>query len=298
MALSWMTYRAIPTLRDYNEAKQYHDDIVPIRGDEFKTRPAGRRNQKWFSIWESKDAIHVGYGGRGPENNKPLVTYSKAGSIIVTPCYRGASTNERMSRLLDVTFGTHQYDTWARCHYYDNGELKHGVLPLRSDGPNVFVRGEGNNLVFVNYAFPKTHKVNRQKMKAKMMEFSPFIQYLKGLWKLSDGRPTFSEETRKEAFGMEFCPYRKIDIVGGPPNLRWGGDVDEKRAMLFNWAASTDPMDQLRAAITLSYMSYSGANPIETLKEYVVRTYKEAVLDVVEHRDGKLVKDRLKRFLI
>ena len=60
MALAWDTYRAIPMLNNYAEAKQHHDNIVPIRGDQHKLRPVGRRDQKWFNIWESKDAIHVG----------------------------------------------------------------------------------------------------------------------------------------------------------------------------------------------------------------------------------------------
>ena len=66
---------------------------------------------------------------------------------------------------------------------------------------------------------------------------------------------------------------------------------------MFAWAKSAEPMDQLRAAITLANMSYWD-NPIETFKEYVIRTYKEAVLDAVEHRSGQLVRDKLRNLLL
>lgn len=65
MAISWDTYYAIPSLKNYTEAKEHHDRVIPIRGDLHNTRPCGRRDQKWFSIWEAEDkSIVVGYGAR------------------------------------------------------------------------------------------------------------------------------------------------------------------------------------------------------------------------------------------
>lgn len=297
MALAWSTYRAIPFLRDYAAAKEWHDDVKPIRGDEYATRPAGRRDQKWFSIWETKDAIHVGYGAGVLADRNPIVTYQKSGSIIVTPHYRGASTNERLSRLTGETFKTHQYDTWVRCSFFDNGEKRHGWLPLRGNGPNMLVRDGDSALTFINYTFPKTHKIDKEKMKAKLEEYQPFLQYVQGIWKLGDGRLNFEEETRREAFGTTLCPYRKQEVSANPPNLRWGADRDDARVLFFSWAASTDPMDQLRAAITLNGLTYWGQNPMDSFKEYVIRTYKQAVLHATEHRDGKFATDRLRRLI-
>lgn len=297
MALNWTTYRAIPRLTNYTEAKEWHDDTLPIRGDANKTRPAGRRDQKWFSIWEHKNAIHVGYGGREPEHRKELVTFEKSGAIVVNPYqYQGASTNERLSKLLGTTFKTYQYDTWVNCLYYENGKLTTGWLPVPRDRPARFVR-EGDALVFVNYSYPVTHKVSREKMKAKLGEYAEFIKYMRGVWKLADGRPSFTTETRAEAFGTSFNEWIKRQEANRPPQLRWGGDVQQNRQQFFEWAASSDPMDHLRAAITLNNVSYN-QSPVESFKEYVVRTYKEGVLDKVEHREGKLVKDRMKLWLM
>ena len=297
MALGWTTYRSIPRLHTYAEAKKWHDDIVPIRGDENKTRPCGRRDQKWFSIWETKDAVHVGYGARPVETSSALVTYHKSGSITVNPHhYKGASTNERMSKLLGVTFETYQYDTWVTCHYYDNGKLSFGSFPIVDGGTNLFVR-HNDNLVCLNPKYPKTHKVNRDNMAAKMAEFSSFLTYMRGLWKLSDGKPDFTMETRMEAFGMEYCPYRKEEVIASPPNLRWGNDRYEKRDLFFNWARSDDPMDHLRAAITLTGMAGWHGAPLATFKEFLIRHYHRDVLDAVEHRSGNKVKDRLRRLI-
>lgn len=296
MALSWSTYRAIPFLRDYAAAKEHHDNIKPIRGDEHATRPVGRRDQKWFSIWESKDAIHVGYGAKALDGRNPIVTYQKSGSIIVTPHYRGASTNERLSRLTGETYKTHQYDTWVRCSFFDNGEKRHGWLPMR-DGPNMLVRDGDSGLTFINYTFPKTHKIDKEKMKAKLEEYQPFLQYLRGLWKLADGALRFEEATAIECFGSTQAPWINRTIPNNPPNLRWGADKDDARALFFSWAASTDPMDQLRAAITITRMAYWGQNPLEVFQEYVIRTYKDAVLHATEHREGKFVTDRLRRLI-
>ena len=295
MALSWDTYRSIPMLNNYAEAKAWHDNVTPIRGDQHKLRPVGRRDQKWFNIWETKDAIHVGYGRGALDQRQPLVSFRKEGSIIVSPHYRGASTNERLQRLLGVTFQTHQYDTWVNCAYYDNGEKKRGWLPIVGSGPAMFVR-EGDSLTYVNYKYPVTHKINKERMKAFMDEYQPFLAYLSGLRKLQGGeRLEFSNETRIDAFGVN-PSFQGREVPNAPPNLRWGAGVEENRAQLFAWAKSDEPMDQLRAAITLANMSYWD-NPIETFKEYVIRTYRQAVLDVVEHRTGTLVRDKLRKFL-
>lgn len=295
MALAWETYRAIPTLNNYAEAKQYHDNTTPIRGDKHNTRPVGRRDQAWFSIWESKDAIHVGYGRREIKDRTPIVTFKKEGSIILSMGYRGASNNERLNRLLGVAFQTYQYDTWVNCAYYENGETKYGWMPIKPNQKAMFVR-DGTALVFVNYKYPVTHKVNKERMKAKLGEFDTFLKYLNGLHKLhGEERMRFSEETKVEAFGVNPF-YGDRNLANAPPNLRWGANMDENREQFFAWAKSDDSMDQLRAAITIVNMSY-WEHPANVFKEYVIRTYKEAVLDAVEHRNGQLVRDKLRNLL-
>lgn len=300
MALNWTTYRAIPQLLTYAAAKDWHDNTKPIRGDEHGTRPCGRRDQKWFSIWEDRGAIHVGYGSGALDERQKLVTFNGSGSIIVY-CHSkhgSASTNERIGQLLNVNVGTYQYDTWIKCAYYDNGTKNFGYQKLATGGPNEFVRDGNNHLVFLNYKYPVTHKINRQKMKEVMQPFAPFMQYVEGLRKLNDGYLTISDETKLEVFpptdAIRWAPV---------PNLRWvnsrlGKTVQEVRAEFFQWVQSEDATDMLKAAVVLHHNCSYRADPLATLREYVLRTYGEAVVDKYEHRDGKLVRDRLRNYFL
>lgn len=302
MALNWTTCRAIPHLLNYAEAKDWHDNTKPIRGDEHGTRPCGRRDQKWFSIWEEKDAIHVGYGSHSHEGRQKLVTFNRSGSIIVY-CHSkhgSASTNERLSNLLNEGVFTYQYDTWINCAYYDNGTLNFGYQKLATGGPNEFVRDGHNRLVFLNYKYPTTHKINRQKMKEVMQPFAPFMQYVEGLRKLNDGYLMISDETKLEVFPPPVGGSIRWPQV---PNMRWqnirsGKTIQEVRAEFFQWVQSEDATDMLKAAVVLQHHCSYRADPLSTFREYVLRTYGEAVVDKYEHRGGKLVRDRLRNYFL
>lgn len=302
MAINWETYRSIPFLRDYAAAKKHHDNTKPIRGDAYWTRPAARRDQKWFSIWEAQGAIHVGYGCRALGDRLKLVTFEPSGSIILPQTRsHGAATHERLSKMLGETFKTHQYDTWVGCYFYDNGVHRQGWLPLPKGKPATFMRQGETDLVFVNYKFPVTHHVDKDKAKEALRPFVPFLTYLEGLAKLQ-GRalPEFSLETRGEVFGMrDFDPWNgssKYMAVNSPPSLRWGTDVEQARADFFDLAASDDHMDRLRAAITLIHNAQWGLTSKQAFMEQLMRHRPDDIFEKREHREGKLVKDRYRRY--
>lgn len=300
MAINWETYRSIPFLQDYAAAKRHHDNTVPIRGDEHGTRPCGRRNQKWFSIWEAEGAIHVGYGCGELDKRTKLVTFEPSGSITIPHTrYRGAATHERLSKLLGETFRTHQYDTWVSCLYYDNGDLKRGWLPLPNKKPATFMRQDVNDLVFVNYKFPVTHHVDKAKAKEVLRPFVPFLTYMEGLAKLQErATPEFSNETKAEVFGWRDGPaWSQHPAPNSPPNLRWGTDVEQTRADFFDLATSDDHMDKLRAAITLCHSAYWGQSVRQSFMDQLMRHRPNDIFEKREHRDGKLVKDRYRRFI-
>lgn len=297
MAISWDTYRTIPALLSYAEAKKHHDDVVPIRGDEHKTRPCARRDQKWFSIWEANNAIHVGYGSHAHEGRQKLVTFEPSGTVTVHGRGRGgsAATNERLSKLLGTTFQTHQYDVWVQCSFFDNGEHKCGSLPLRRDVPSTFVRGSEYGLTFVNYKFPVTHRINKPKLKEVLRPMLPFLSYVEGLAKLQErATPTFTAETIAEVYGWADEARRRANP---PPSLRWGNEVQQNREEFFRLVASDDHEDRFKAAIMLSYNSYYNSSARETLMEKLMRAKPNDIFDKQEHRDGLLVKDRYRRFM-
>jgi hypothetical protein len=300
MAINWETYRAIPFLHNYTEAKKHHDAITPIRGDENKTRPCGRRNQKWFNIWEAGGAIHVGYGYGELDKRTKMVTFEPSGAIIVPHTrYRGAATHERLSKLLGETFKTHQYDTWVRCYYYDNGTHKGGWMPLRTDTASVFARQGTHGLVYMNYKFPVTHHVNKAKVKEVLSSFVPFLTYMDGMAKLQGRKsPEFSRETIGEVFGWrEGGAWATHPAPNSPPNLVWAQDAEQNRDEMFALATSDDPMDKLRAAITLCHNANWGTTPRQAFMEHLMRMRPDDLFDKREHREGRLVTDRYRRFM-
>lgn len=306
MALAYQTYRAIPTLKTYGEALAHHDKVKPIRGREIECRPCGRRDQTFFTIWkDAMDQVHVGYGGNEHGKRTKLVTYHPTGHISLFQRYRGAATNERLQSLLSVDFVTHQYQTWVRCNFYDNGLHRKGWLPLRDGEGGMeasnFVRSsaEFNGMTFINYRYPLTHKLNRAAIKEFMTQAEGFVRYASGMVKLAGGRLDFGYDTLCEAFGTrpnEFDPTRQI--VNPRPNLRWGSDVKQARETLFNWVMSDDPMNMLRALITLNEHTRYGTDPIEALKEYMIRYAPTKYLIPQEHKEGRLVRDKYARFIL
>jgi hypothetical protein len=302
MAINWETYRSIPFLMNYAEAKKHHDNTLPIRGDEYKTRPVGRRDQKWFSIWEASNAIHVGYGYGELDKRTKLVTFDPSGSITVHPARRswGAATHERLSKLLGETFRTHQYDTWVNCVFFDNGTYRRGYLPLRRGIPTNFVRHGTHDLIFINYQFPVTHRVNSDKAKEVLRPFVPFLTYVEGVAKLQGRKsPEFSRETIAEIFGWRDGTEKWVmhPSPNSPPNLVWGENAPQHRDEMFALAASDDNMDQLRAAITLCHNAHWGTTPRQAFMEHLMRMRPNDLLDKREHRKGRMVTDRYRRFM-
>lgn len=310
MALNHRTYAAIPRLYNYTDAKRHYDNIAPIRGCAGEARPVGRRDQPWFSIWETDAGIHVGYGrAKELSERQTLVLYSRNGTIQLYKRNRwsSASDHERRERLLGADFRTHQFDTWVRCAWYEGGERRKGYLPLRCNGStswkdtpavSTFVRDE-TGLVFLNYTYPVTHKPNKVRLKEALTPYHEFIRFCEGLTKLQGGRKLeITAETKAEFFGWaEHSDYRGNRYANPAPRLYWRGEGAENRAKFYAWAASDDPDDRMKAAITFAQNAYDATKPVAFLTDLLLRDRHDTLLDKEVHTSGKLVTDRYKRFL-
>jgi hypothetical protein len=82
-----------------------------------------------------------------------------------------------------------------------------------------------------------------------------------------------------------------------PPNLVWGENAEQHRDEMFALAASDDNMDQLRAAITLCHNAHWGVTPRQAFMEQLMRYRPNDLLDKREHREGRMVTDRYRRFM-
>lgn len=314
MVLGYNTYYEIPHLPTYADALRQYEDTKPIRGDENETRPCGRRSQPWFSIWRdpADKSIHVGYGRGEISSRRTLVRYHLSGEITVhkRSAYSSASNNERRERLLGTTFGTHQYDTWVKCAWYDEGVKRKGYLPLRSgkgrytevDTVSTFTRNADGDLVYLNYKYPTTHKINKPNMKQLRDQIRPFTRFFEGIRKLQGVEsPKFSDEVYAEYFGWREAMPGYNPQVRAPnrplPILRWGSGegAQEQRGEFFQWATSEDHDDWMRAALAVSWY---GSGDLYGFITDIMLKYKPNELLVAEaHKEGKLVKDRYRRHL-
>lgn len=311
MAISWDTYYALPHLANYTEAKQHYDKVVPIRGDEYNTKPAGRRDQKWCSIWEAEDkSICIGYGARPIEHRQPFVSFQPSGTITIHTFGRwsSASTNERAQRILGMAVQTHQYDTWVQCSWYDNGVRRRGYLPLHRDHKqgwsdkegksSVFVREKNGELVFLNYAYPITHKLNRPAINAALEPAKPFLNWVSAMLKLQGtDRLVFERETQAEYFGWSnWKDWRGVEQPNNPPRLDWGDNVEANRTQLMGWVQSDSVDDWMRAAITLAYYNEAPI-PRGNLIDLVIKTDPDNLLIPQVHTRGNKVTDKYKKYL-
>lgn len=311
MAISWDTYYALPKLDNYTEAKRHYDNVTPILRDEHKTRPAGRRSQKWCSIWEAEDkSICIGYGAGEIKDRSPFISYQPSGTITlhVFGRHSSASTNERMQRILGIDVSTHQYDTWVRCHWYVEGKRQQGYLPLHrnhkadwsdKEGRNsVFVREKDGALVFLNYTYPVTHKLNRPAIKEALEPAKPFLNWVSAMLKLQGtDRLVFERETQAEYFGWSnWKDWQGVEQPNNPPRLDWGDNVEANRTQLMEWVRSDSVDNWMRAAITLAYYNEAPI-PRGNLIDLVIKADPDNLLIPQVHTRGNKVTDKYKKYL-
>jgi hypothetical protein len=229
--------------------------------------------------------------------------------------YASASTHERLLRLIGLGVSTFNYDSWARCSWYDNGVRKKGHMRLKlgdtyvhSYEPHKFVR-EGEELVLLNYSYPVTHILNRKKYNEVYLPYEPFIQFCNGICKLNDGNFDFSDETRGELFGWmdEIPAWVARSGVTRYPNHVPGLHpyADDYKDNLMRWLAlarSDDTSNQLRAAIILrasaGYWRIHSTGIRPRIDEHMMAAFKDTIFDTRVHTDGRKVRDRYRSLFI
>lgn len=313
MAISYDTYYALPRLTSYADALNHYENIKPIRGDKYETRPLGRRDQKWMSIWKKDDEVFLGYGARAEDSRQPLMSFQKSGTVTVHKAHRwhSASDNERISRVLGAPTGTYQYDTWITCAWYDEGGKRKGKLPLRTpqgqwvastpSEQSMFVRDGVGDLVYLNYTYPVTHKINRDALKHALEPYVPFVNMVKGFLKLQEHGQDylrFSDELIAEYYGWNERPYYDGRPRPNSPEciLRWGGNVRTNCETFLAFARSEDHDDRMRAAIILQHNSREPA--LNTWSEVFLTHNRGSVFATETHKHGKVVRDRYRRMFL
>jgi len=119
----------IPALRNYQEALDHYNRIVPIRGHAEKRRPLGCRKHHYMHIRRNQEAFEcVMYG-------TSLLVYHPDNTVEVRNMYRSNSTTDFMSSLLGTRLGGGGYfDSSRGWHEPAQEQLADGVHCPSPDG--------------------------------------------------------------------------------------------------------------------------------------------------------------------
>ena len=200
MVLNWSTYNALPPLRSYAAALEHWEKTIPIRGDKDGTKPAGRRDQKWLSIYMRDDkAVCIGstwHKGQG----RAMLEYHPDGRVVIG-MQISASCRERIMRIAVLNIQRRYNEDWVHAVAHVDGEEVIGLYPLqlRYNNPRkaVFILREHDTPIYLNPVPTYKHTINRQEKAKLTKQYKPFMDYVEAMSKLSADETQYSEWSKE-----------------------------------------------------------------------------------------------------
>lgn len=302
--LNWSTYNAMPVLRSYEQALKHFNEVVPIRGDADATKPVGRRDQKFFSIWkrETDKAVCVGYAWHSREDGRALLAYHPDGRVVIEKPI-SATCRERIQRIAGLNIQRRYNEDWVTAAAYVDGGEVIGHYPLKLNRNNTrkatFILRENDTPIYLNPTPTYRHTMNRKASAEIMPRFKPFMDYVEAMSKLS------ADETQYSPWSAESRDNPRLP----------SGTMDERKALgLPDHGSLIWSPDKIPEFISL-VESGETENWYKAMLWLAIGHWRkllnEAKLDVVHHmhrqyRDvlfvkervpaGKLVNDRYGRY--
>jgi len=307
--LNWDTYNALPRLRSYAAALEHFNEVVPIRGDADGTKPVGRRDQKWLSIYKREADNAVCIGNTWNKNqNKARLAYHPDGRVSIES-HIGATCRERIQRIAGLNINRRHNEDWVAAATYQDGKEVKGDFPLKLgyNNPRIvsFILRENATPIYLNPIPAITHIINRQGKAEVKDKFKEFITYLKNMGKLMEGNlPRLERTEMHAAFEVAVNEYNAFNLFKGywsPVN----GEYATKREKLFALAGSGDTEQMYQAMLWLSHVAaddwrsrgYAPVNSCLSMFEKAMMVqHKDEVLTRTEMRDGRIVNDRYGKY--
>jgi hypothetical protein len=298
--LNYRTYGALPVLRSYASALAHYTNTTPIRGDKDGTKPVGRRDQKWLSIYKRDDkAVCIGstwHKGQG----RALLEYHPDGRVVIG-MQISASCRERIQRIAGLNINRHYNEDWVHAIAHVDGEEVIGQYPLqlRYNNPRkaVFILRENDTPIYLNPTPTYRHTINRQEKAEIMPRFKPFLSYVEVMAKLSADDTQYSPWS-KESRDNPRLPQlehneRKI-VLKGMPN-RWTTEGPQEFTKLVD---SGEAEQWYKAMIWMSNghwrMLLSEAKL--SVMHMVHKHYRDKLFTKERVEAGKCVYDRYARY--
>lgn len=186
--LNWRTYGALPVLRSYAAALAHFNLVQPIRGDANGTKPAGRRDQKWLSIYkrETDNAVCIGSTW---SKERPLIAYYPDGRVGLEGNI-SATCRERIQRITGLNIQRRYNADWVHAVAHVDGEEVIGQYKLGLNYNNkarkaFFILHENKSATYLNPVPVYKHYINKKAKAEVMKPYKPFIDYVEVMSKLS-----------------------------------------------------------------------------------------------------------------
>jgi hypothetical protein len=297
--LNWSTYQSLPPLRSYAAALKHFETVQPIRGDADGTKPVGRRDQKWLSIYkrETDNAVCVGSTWhRGQQ--KALLAYYPDGRVAIEQRI-GASCRERIQRIAGLNIERRNNEDWVTAAAHVDGEevVGHYTLNLKYNDPRkvFFILRENATALYLNPLPVFKHVLNRKAKAEIMPRFKPFLSYVEAMAKLSAPEPD-NNPWSKESRDNPRLPSGTMDertALGLPQHgsLRWSPD---KVPEFISLIESDDTESWYKAMLWLTVGSWRKLLNEARLDvmHHVHQQYRDVLFTKVRVDAGNYVRDR------
>jgi hypothetical protein len=298
MALNWNTYNALPLLRSYSAALEHWEKTIPIRGDADGTKPAGRRDQKWLSIYIRDDKVvcigstwHKGQG-------RALLEYHPDGRVVIG-MQISASCRERILRIAGLNIQRHYNEDWVHAVAHVDGEEVVGQYPLqlRYNNPRkaVFVLRQHDTPIYLNPVPTYKHTINRQEKAKLTKQYKPFMDYVEAMSKLSADDTQYnqwSKESRDNPRLPAITPEERKEMclpVHG--SLRWSPEGQPQLVSLVE-SGDTESWYKAMAWLTAGRWRLLLNEARLEVMHTMHRQYRDTLFTKERVEAGKCVQDR------
>lgn len=225
----------------YQDYKNLHDSIKPIRGRAVDVRPIGQRRRDWEVIEMDKDVVACRL------HNTQVVRYYPDGRIGVQCAgWHTPSTAEFI----------HIHSPW-QC-IKRNNQLwvlvpsvteKYNYCPIPNEGELQFEANEAGHWTPLNKMTYRKRVINRERAKAVREPYKLFLQWAKAFLSMADG--WIMNETRKQVipFGNMGFEYAGLTGYTTLSPLMRGSEEDYLKALCLLLMHPRDALEQREVGV-------------------------------------------------
>jgi len=181
----------------YEQYKNLHDSIIPIRGRAVEARPIGERRRDWELIEMDKDVVACRL------HNTQVVRYYPDGRIgLQCDGWQTPSTADFIHTHSPWQCFKRNNKLWVMVPSKAENSLieKYLHYPIPKEGELIFQPTEHGQWEPVSEVVVQKRVVNREKAKDARAPYQPFLQWAKTFMQLSDG--WIMHDTRKAVIPM------------------------------------------------------------------------------------------------